>query len=143
MAEQQSFASHTKWMPAFHFFVMPVLLLNVVWSIYRCFKVGVNEDSFIAALTAVAILVLMFCARLMALTVQDRVIRLEERLRLEKLLPEDLKPRICEFTRGQSVGIRFASDAELPALARKVLTDKLADRKSIKQQIQSWRADHL
>ncbi len=143
MAEQQSFASHTKWMPAFHFFVMPVLLLNVVWSIYRCFKVGVNADSFMAVLTAMAIFVLMFCARLMALTVQDRVIRLEERLRMEKLLPEDLKPRIGEFTRGQLVGIRFASDAELPALARKVLTDKLTDRKSIKQQIQNWRADHL
>jgi hypothetical protein len=117
MAEQQSFANHTKWMPAFHFFVMPVLLLNLVWSIYRCFR-GFSTDTFIAVLTAAAIFVLMFCARLMALTVQDRVIRLEERLRMEKLLPEDLKARIGEFSREQLVGIRFASDAELPALAR-------------------------
>lgn len=143
MAEQQSFANHTKWVPAFHFFVMPVLLLNLVWSIYRCYKVGLSAETFMAALVALALLVLMFTARLMALTVQDRVIRLEERLRLEKLLPEDLKPRISEFTRGQLVGMRFASDGELPTIARKVLTDNIAERKAIKQMVQSWRADNL
>ncbi len=142
MAEQQSFASHTKWVPGFHFFIMPVLLLNLVWSIYRCYK-GFTADTFIAVLTAAALFMLMFYARLFALTVQDRVIRLEERLRLEKLLPEDLKPRIGEFTREQLVGMRFACDAELPALARKVLADKVADRKSVKQLVQNWRADHL
>ncbi len=143
MAEQQSFAHHTKWVPGFHFFVMPVLLLNLFWSIYRCWRAGFTADTFIAILTAVALLLLMLYARLFALTVQDRVIRLEERLRLEKLLPEDLKPRIGEFTREQLMGMRFASDGELPGLARKVLTDKVADRKSIKQMVQNWRADHL
>jgi hypothetical protein len=142
MAEQQSFANHTKWVPGFHFFIMPVLLLNLCWSIYRCFK-DLTPGTFIAVLTAAAIFLLMLYARLFALAVQDRVIRLEERLRLEKLLPEDLKSRIGEFTREQLVGMRFASDGELPALARKVLTDKVADRKSVKQLIQNWRADHL
>ncbi len=78
-----------------------------------------------------------------ALTVQDRVIRLEERLRFERLLPEDLKARIPEFTVAQLVSLRFASDAELPALARKVLSDNLTDRKTIKKLVQNWRADHL
>lgn len=143
MAEQQSFAHHTKWVGGFHGFVLPALLLNTGWSIYQWIHLGWTIGGFINVLTAIALLLLSFYARVFALTVQDRVIRLEERLRLEKLLPDDLKPRIGEFTKDQLVGLRFASDAELPALARKVLTDKIADRKSVKQSIQNWRADHL
>ena len=85
----------------------------------------------------------MVYARNFALTVQNRVIRLEERMRLERLLPEDLKPRIGEFTCGQLVAMRFACDAELPALARKVLTDNIQAGKTIKQMVQNWRADYL
>ena len=143
MAEQQSFAHHTKLVGGFHGFVLPALLLNAGWSIYQWIHLGWTIGGFINVLTAIALLLLSFYARVFALTVQDRVIRLEERLRLEKLLPDDLKPRIGEFTKDQLVGLRFASDAELPALARKVLTDKIADRKSVKQSIQTWRADHL
>jgi hypothetical protein len=79
----------------------------------------------------------------MALKVQDRVIRLEERLRYQRLLPADLQPRIDDFTVNQLVSLRFASDAELPALARKVLDDKIDDRKTIKQMIKVWRPDYL
>jgi hypothetical protein len=78
-----------------------------------------------------------------ALSVQDRVIRLEERLRCERLLPQDLQARIVEFEPGQLVSLRFACDAELPALARKVLDEKMTDRKAIKQQIKNWRSDYL
>jgi hypothetical protein len=143
MAEQQSFAHHTKLVPAFHFFVLPALLLNLGSSIYHLVHLGFTVNSLISVITAFALVVLAFCARLFALTVQDRVIRLEERMRLEKLLPADLQPRIGEFTVAQLVGLRFASDSELPALARKVLTDKIADRKPIKQLVQNWRADNL
>jgi len=104
---------------------------------------GFSLDAFISVLTAAALLLLMFYARTFALTVQNRVIRLEERMRLERLLPEDLKPRIGEFTSGQLVAMRFACDAELPALARKVLTDKIQAGKTIKQMVQNWRADYL
>jgi len=75
--------------------------------------------------------------------VEDRVIRLEERMRLEKLLPDDLKPRIPEFTSGQLVAMRFAGDAELPALARKVLTGNIKEGRAIKQMVQNWRPDFL
>lgn len=143
MAAQQSFANHTKLVPAFHFFVLPALLLNLGSSIYHLVHLGFTVNSLISVITAVALVLLAFCARLFALTVQDRVIRLEERMRLEKLLPADLQPRIGEFTVAQLVGLRFASDSELPALARKVLTDKIADRKPIKQLVQNWRADNL
>jgi hypothetical protein len=119
------------------------LLLNVGWSIYRWVHLGWTVDGLISVVTAAAVLLLAFYARVFALTVQDRVIRLEERLRLERLLPDELKSRIDEFTKEQLVGLRFASDAEVPALARKVLTDKIADRKSVKQMVQTWRADDL
>ena len=89
-----------------------------------------------------ALLVLAFLARIFALGVQDRVIRLEERLRFERLLPDDLKPRIGEFTIDQLVSLRFASDAELPALARTVLDGKVNSRKAIKKMVQNWRADY-
>jgi len=142
MAEQ-NFANHTKIVPLFHYVLLPVLTLNIGWSIYRLVHGRPLADGIIGVLTAVALLFLAFLARLFALTVQDRVIRLEERLRFERLLPEDLRARIPEFTVAQLAALRFASDAELPALARKVLSDNLTDRKAIKQLVQNWRADHL
>ena len=142
MAEQ-NFANHTRLVPMFHYFILPALTLNFGWAIYRLAHWRHWMEGLVDLLTAAALLVLAFYARIFALTVQDRVIRLEERLRFERLLPEDLKARIPEFTRGQFVALRFASDAELPALARKVLSDNLTDGKAIKQLVQSWRADHL
>jgi cell division protein FtsL len=142
MAEQ-NFANHVRWVPGFHYFVMPVIALNFGWSIYRWKVAGFSLDAFISVLTAAALVLLMVYARTFALTVQNRVIRLEERMRLERLLPEDLKPRIGEFTSGQLVAMRFACDAELPALARKVLTDKIQTGKTIKQMVRDWRADYL
>jgi cell division protein FtsL len=142
MAEQ-NFANHVRWVPGFHYFVMPVMALNFGWSIYRWKVAGFSLDAFISVLTAAALVLLMVYARTFALTVQNRVIRLEEHMRLERLLPDDLKPRIGEFTSGQLVAMRFACDAELPALARKVLTDKIETGKTIKQMVQNWRADYL
>ena len=142
MAEQ-NYANHPKVVPLYRYFIIPALTLNFVWSIYRLVHWRHWADGVIGVLTAAALLLLCYFARIFALTVQDRVIRLEERLRFERLFPEDLKVRIPEFTLGQLVALRFASDAELPALARKVLSDNLTDRKAIKQLVQYWRADHL
>lgn len=142
MAEQ-NFANHTKMVPLFHYFVFPVLVVNFVASVVRLVHGRHWVEETIGVLTAAALFLLCAYARIFALTVQDRVIRLEERLRYERLLPEDLKARIPEFTRDQFVSLRFASDAELPVLARKVLTDKLTERKAIKQLVQHWRADNL
>jgi hypothetical protein len=142
MAEQ-NFSNHARFFPPFHFFVLPVMLINFGWSIYRWKVSGFSVDGFISVVVALALALGFLSARRMALSVQDRVIRLEERLRYERLLPADLKPRIGEFTVSQFVSLRFASDAELPALARKVLEEKLNDRKSIKQLIKSWKPDYL
>jgi Family of unknown function (DUF6526) len=142
MAEQ-NYANHVRWVPTFHFFVMPVLILNLLWSIYRLIRPGFSWDGVIHVLTAAALVTLMLNARIFALRVQDRVIRMEERQRMSRLLPDDLKTRVGEFTVGQLVALRFASDEELPVLARKVLTDKMSDRSAIKQLVKNWRADCL
>jgi len=100
-------------------------------------------DGFESILLAAALLIGFLYARLFSLRVQDRVIRLEERLRCQRLLPADLRPRIAEFTSGQLVALRFASDEELPALARKVLGEKLTERKAIKKLVKNWKPDYL
>ena len=139
----QNFANHVRWVPGYHFFVMPVMALNFGWSLYRLKTANFSLDAFVGVLVAAALIGLTLYARVFALSVQNRVIRLEERMRLEKLLPADLKPRIEEFTSGQLVAMRFACDAELPALARKVLADNIREGKAIKQMVQNWRADYL
>jgi hypothetical protein len=138
----QSFENHTKLVPPFHFFVLPVLAFNVVWSIYRLVH-SFNAESVVALVVALALVTLALFGRLFALSVQDRVIRLEMRLRMMQLLPQELRPRIPEFNVDQLVSLRFAGDAELPGLCRKVLDEKLTDRKTIKKLIQNWQADNL
>jgi Family of unknown function (DUF6526) len=140
---EQNFKNHAKLVPTFHFFVLSVLVLNFVQSIHRLVHSGFRWNEIVGTLTALALVFLAFHARLFALSVQDRVIRLEERQRMSRLLPADLQPRIDEFTARQLVGLRFASDAELPDLARKVLNDKVTDLKTIKQSVKNWRPDYL
>ena len=138
----QTFKNHAKFVPLFHFFVLPSLLVNIVWSAYRLYRAP-GVDSGVRVLVAVALIVLAVLARVFALTVQDRVIRLEMRLRLKQLLPADLQGRISDFTAGQLVGLRFASDAELPELAARVLRDGMQDRNAIKRMVKNWQPDHL
>ena len=149
MSNQQNLANHAKIVPAFHFFLMPVLVLNFAGSVYLVHSTARHAwgafpllHAILNLILAVALIVLALLARIFALGVQDRVIRLEERLRYQQLLPDDLKPRIHEFTINQLVALRFASDAELSGLARKVLDSNLNNRKAIKQMIQNWRADY-
>ena len=138
----QSFQNHAKFVPLFHFVAAPILLTNFVWSAARAFT-RPGWDTALAALVAAALVITLFLARVFALKVQDRVIRLEMRLRMRELLPPDLHPRMAEFTPGQLVALRFAGDRELPVLARRVLDERLQDKKAIKQMIADWQADHL
>ena len=139
MADTQSYAHHTRWMPMFHFVTMPLMLINFIYSIYRLIQ-GVHVESVMALVVAFGLVMIGLFSRVNALKAQDRVIRLEERLRMQALLPDDLKPRINDITTGQCVALRFASDDELPALVKKTL-DENADQKTIKQAIQNWRPD--
>jgi len=140
---EQNFANHTKFVPSFHFFALPIIVINFGWSLYRLKQLGISFEGIFGVVLAAAFVVLVFRARLFALAVQDRVIRLEELLRYERVLPEELRWRSDELTVNQFVSLRFASDEELPALMRKVLDEKLAERKGIKQLIKSWKPDYL
>jgi uncharacterized protein DUF6526 len=143
MAEpEQSYKNHIRFFPPFHFFVLPVFLINVIvsgWLLYRTpSRLGVWQ-----LVVAVALLFGALTARVMALAVQDRVIRLEMRLRMRELLPPDLQARIPLITREQCVALRFASDAELPALVRKVVAGELTSQADIKGQITHWQSDYF
>jgi len=141
--DEQNFANHTKFVPAFHFFVLPVFGINFIWSLFRLWKLGFSFAGIFGVIFAAALILLALYARLFALAVQDRLIRLEEQLRYERLLPADLQAAAKEFTINQIVSLRFASDAELPALARKVRDEKLDERKAIKQLVKNWKPDYL
>jgi hypothetical protein len=138
----QNFQNHVKFVPVFHFFVLPVLLFNVGWAIYRVIHAP-SANLVVALIVAIALLLAALYGRMFALVVQDRLIRLEMQLRLQGLLPVNLRPRIPEFTVNQLVALRFASDAELPELAGKVLAENLQNRKAIKRMIQNWQTDEL
>jgi hypothetical protein len=138
----QSFENHNRVVPAYHMYVFGVFLINFVWRLVQL-KDGISFASIMNVLLATAFVLLFFYARMFAVTVQDRVIRLEMRMRLERLLAPDLRSRIAEFTLPQLISLRFAGDDELPALARQVLDEKLTDRKTIKRRIKNWQADFL
>jgi hypothetical protein len=138
----QSLKSHARYVPGFHFAVLGVFVLNLLWSAWRLWRSPGIEAS-LGVLLALAFLGLSFYARIFALTVQNRVIRLEMRLRLREVLPQELCPRIGELRVGQLIALRFASDEEMPELVRQVLAEPLRDQKAIKRRIRSWQADHL
>jgi hypothetical protein len=140
---EQDFANHTKFFPPFHFFVIPVMGINFIWTCYRWYATGFSWYGGEQVLLALGLFVGFGISRGMTLKVQDRVIRLEERLRYERVLPADLKARAADLEIGQIISLRFASDAELPTVMRKVLDDKITQRKAIKQMIKTWRPDYL
>jgi hypothetical protein len=143
MSAPQSYKNHTRWDPIVHFFVFPVLLLNIVftgWWYGRHFHEHVHSGAWLI-LVAVALFLLAGKARGYALKVQDRVIRLEERARLAQLATESELIELESLTMQQYIGLRFASNAELPDLARRAVREKLT-LKQIKEAIVSWRPDN-
>ena len=136
----QTYANHVKWVPLFHYVAMPLLLINLVLALVGLLD-GITIDTLNGVGAAVGLMLALLFARVSALKAQDRVIRLEERLRMERLLPDDLKPRIDDVSTAQCVALRFASDEELPALVRRAL-DENADQKTLKQAIGNWRPDY-
>jgi hypothetical protein len=143
MANQkpQNFENHTRQVPVFGI-AMLVLMVNLVGRIVHLRR-GISFGSVMDVLVGAVLIALFVFVRGSTVTVQDRLIRLEMRLRLAGLLPGELCARIPEFTVAQLVALRFAGDAELPALAKKVLDEKLTDRKAIKRLIRDWQADYL
>lgn len=140
-AKPQSLENHAVIVPGYHRLLTGLVLLLFLWSAFRLVT-DFSLDRGAMLLLIVALALAALYGRIFALGVQDRVIRLEERMRMERLLPDDLRERIGAFTTGQLIALRFASDAELPDLARRVLDEDMTDRKVIKSAIREWRPDH-
>ncbi len=138
----QTYSNHARFFPLFHFFAAPILIANLFWALWQIVRAP-SMTSVWGAIVAAGLVGGLTAARLMALKVQDRVIRLEMRLRLREVLPADLQARIPDLTPRQLVGLRFASDAELPELVRRVLAGSLGSPTDIKKAVARWQGDYL
>jgi L-cystine uptake protein TcyP (sodium:dicarboxylate symporter family) len=146
MPNEQNYSNHTRYFPLFHFVVIPLLLLNLIEHVVRIFTAANNDarlEQIMWAIFSFTLILLALAARLMVLTVQNRVIRLEEKLRYAGLLTSELNARCGSLTNAQIVALRFAPDDELPALVERTLNGDFAGTKDLKQAIKNWRGDHL
>jgi len=138
----QTHANHARFVPLFHFVVFGLLILNLFYRLYvvvRYFHWGAVID----VLLAVALVLFAWSVRTFDTRLQDRIIRLEMRLRLARLLPAELQPRIAELSPGQLIALRFAPDAEVPSLVTEILAGRLSKASEIKQRIQTWEPDYF
>lgn len=143
MAEAtQTYANHRQYIPIFHFVALPILLLNVIMRIVYAIMHMRARLVWWEIVVSVALLLFALATRNMAVTVQDRIIRLEETLRLQRVLPDDLRSRVGELTKSQLIALRFCGDEELAELTRSVLNGDVTARDDIKKRIKTWRPDH-
>ena len=140
MPDTQTYANHTRYSPLFHFVASPILFGNLLltgWWLYR-------EPSLITAwafVLAIGLEALLLASRMMALRVQDRLIRLEESLRLARVLPPEMQGAIAALRPRHFVALRFAPDGEVAELVRRIQAGELDDQKAIKLAIRNWKAD--
>lgn len=139
---EQTYSNHTRWYPLFHFAVVPLLVLNFLSHLVRFFMAPSWALGF-WTLLGITLILLALAARLQALKAQDRVIRLEERLRYREVLSPEMNERTKELSIGQIIALRFASDEELPTLMERTLNGEFVKTNEIKKAIKSWRPDHL
>ncbi len=142
MPKVQTYKSHRRFFWPYHFIVQPILAANFVFELAG-FIDAPNGDTGWALILATGLLLLAITARAMALTVQNRVIRLEEKLRLSSLMPPEERGRVDELRTGQLIGLRFASDSEVVELARRCLSGELKSSSDVKKVVKEWRPDHL
>lgn len=139
----QTFANHAQFTPLYHFFTSPLALIFLVWSVTRCFK-NPSYDTVYMLVGALALFGVVSVSRLSPLRAQDRIIRLEEQLRYQRLLPATLAEKaMATFSPRHYIALRFASDAELAGLVEKVIANPAMKGKEIKQQIKEWRGDYF
>jgi hypothetical protein len=138
----QTYATHRRFLPAYHFFVLPVFIANVVFAVMH-FVDDRRVQTGWSVIVAVALATLAWLARSMPLRAQDRLIRFEERTRFERLLPADLRGSIDKLSADQMIALRFAPDDEAPELTRRALSGELRTGNDIKRAITNWRADHM
>ena len=140
----QSYATHRRFFPLFHFIAIPLLVINLIIRVIYAIRHWGARLVWWEVVVAVALLCVAFASRIMVLTVQDRLIRLEVLLRLQSCLPDDLRGRVGELSASQLVGLRFCGDdAELASLTRSILNGELKGRENIKKSIKTWKPDNM
>lgn len=142
MADTQTYQNHVRFFPLVHFVLFPLFFFNLIWQSVRLYQEP-SWDRAEMLLMAIAFIGLNVAARMQALRAQDRVIRLEESLRFQKLLPADLAFQAEQLPTGSKIALRFASDEELPELAQKAINGEFKTTKEIKLAIKNWRGDYL
>ena len=142
MAAQQTYANHVRYYPLFHFVIIPLLVLHFLYQAVRLYQEP-SWDRGIWVVLCVVFILICLVARLMAMKVQDRVIRLEEHLRYRAVLTSDLAEKASNLPIGQIIALRFASDGELTDMVSQVLDGKLNSSKEIKMAVKNWRGDYL
>lgn len=139
---RQTFANHARFNPWYHFVAIPILIINIVVATMSAVRAP-GLATVWGVIVALGIGIGIAVARSQVLTVQNRIIRLEERQRLRSLLPAEDHAAIDELRVGDVIALRFAADSEVPALFRRVVTGEFAKPREIKQAVQEWRPDHL
>jgi hypothetical protein len=142
MPKEQSYKTHRRYVPMYHFIALPILTVNVFAQLLYFNKYRTPYKAWMV-IVAIALAILAWVARSMTARVQDRVIRLEERMRLASVLSPELSSRIYELTPRQLVSLRFAPDEELPGLVQRCLSGELTEGEQIKKAITNWRPDNL
>jgi hypothetical protein len=141
MSETQSLKNHARLDPAYHVLLLVVYVLNLIYAGFHLYRQPSLSSGWYLVLSLVVIVPLLKI-RTYPLKVQDRVIRLEERLRLQTLAPQEWKTQLYRLNEDQLIALRFAGDDEVVGLAKKALEENLS-RKQIKERIRNWRADDL
>ncbi|MFZ9898950.1 MAG: DUF6526 family protein [Gemmatimonadaceae bacterium] len=139
----QSYANHAMYQPLWHYVAFPASTLFLFYAISQAAKSESVVRGALLIIFGLGAVATVWVSRTMALTLQNRIIRLEMRLRLAEVLSADLAERAKGLTLGQLIALRFASDAELPGLVERVLKGELTDKKAIKQAVKDWQADTL
>ncbi len=140
--DEQNYNNHVRWYPPFHFVLAPIMLANLIFWIVRFYQ-RPGWDRGALVVLAIALIMLTFITRLFSLRCQDRLIRLEERLRYDRLLDPETAAKASNLNVSKIIALRFASDEELPGLVERVLAGELESQKDIKLQVKNWRADYF
>lgn len=142
MEKIQDFKTHVRWHPPYHFVLAFIMLINLIYAVVRLVQdPGWDRGEFV--FLSVGLVILTLLARTYPLKAQDRIIRLEERLRLATILGPEAAPKAMNLKPSQYIALRFASDEELPGLVSKIEAGELTSQDEIKKAITNWRADHF
>ena len=141
MPAQQSYDNHVRYFPLIHFVLFPLLTLNLIYQAVRLYQEP-SVDRAVFTFLSFVFIGMIAAARAQAVKAQDRVIRLEERLRYREVLPPELAERASDLSARQIIALRFAGDDELPDLARRACENEFATTRDIKQAVKNWRGDY-